>query len=105
MPRREVFVPLFDEKNLKEDTMQLAFAQDLPYILIKKKNDIFAFLDECPHRGRPLSDGYLVDYTIICPYHNCCFDIRTGENIGNVTWGIKKYECKVQDGKIWIKLQ
>ena len=35
--------------------------------------------DECPHAGAPLSDGWLEDGCVVCPWHGARFDAATGE--------------------------
>jgi len=32
----------------------------------------------CPHEGADLSFGYVQDGKLHCPWHNLCFDVRTG---------------------------
>jgi nitrite reductase/ring-hydroxylating ferredoxin subunit len=35
--------------------------------------------DLCPHAGAPLSDGWIEDGCVVCPWHGARFDIATGE--------------------------
>lgn len=40
----------------------------------------FAAVDQvCPHRGGPMSEGWLEDGKIVCPWHAWAFDLKTGE--------------------------
>jgi naphthalene 1,2-dioxygenase system ferredoxin subunit len=43
----------------------------------------FVTSDICTHGQANLSDGYLEDFLIECPYHQGKFDIRTGEVAGS----------------------
>jgi nitrite reductase (NADH) small subunit len=40
---------------------------------------LFATQAACPHRGGPLADGLLGEATLICPLHDWCFDLTTGQ--------------------------
>lgn len=39
----------------------------------------YAIEDLCTHDDGPLAEGKLDGYTIECPRHGACFDIRTGK--------------------------
>ena len=44
-------------------------------IVIWKNNNSFSALNNyCIHRGAPLSNGYIFNNSIICPYHNIGFN-------------------------------
>jgi 3-phenylpropionate/trans-cinnamate dioxygenase ferredoxin subunit len=47
------------------------------------ENEVFAFGDECPSGGCPLSDGFLddMDELIVCASDESAFDIRSGEPV------------------------
>jgi NAD(P)H-dependent nitrite reductase small subunit len=39
----------------------------------------FATSDVCPHAGGPLSDGWVEDQQVVCPWHGWAFDLEPGE--------------------------
>lgn len=41
--------------------------------------EYYATQNHCTHASGPLSEGRLDGYNIICPWHDSCFDVRTGE--------------------------
>ena len=43
------------------------------------KDDVFALLDRCPHKGGPLSQGIVFGTHVACPLHNwklACATVR-----------------------------
>lgn len=40
--------------------------------------EFYATTDECTHAGGPLSEGTLKGHEVVCPWHDSCFDVRTG---------------------------
>lgn len=61
----------------------------------------YAFPARCPHSGGPLQQGWIEDGAIVCPWHRFAFDIETG-TCRNAGYGLKKYDVKIEDGKVWI---
>ena len=40
--------------------------------------EVFALVDECPHRQGPLSEGIISGNTVTCPLHNWVVCLRDG---------------------------
>ena len=45
-------------------------------------NEIFALLDQCPHKKGPLSQGIVHGRSVTCPLHAWNIDLATGEPTG-----------------------
>ncbi len=63
-----------------------------------------AFQDDCPHMGASLSDGRIEDNRVICWWHGWTFDIDSGQGDARPWACLRVYECKVEDGQVWIRL-
>lgn len=55
------------------------FVDDTPALLIRVGDDYYAIEDVCTHDGQPLTDGPLLDCSIICPRHGARFDLKSGK--------------------------
>ena len=42
------------------------------------KDEIFALLDRCPHKGGPLSQGIVFGTSVACPLHNWTIGLDSG---------------------------
>lgn len=49
--------------------------------LYRRGGDVLCSQAFCPHLGGPLFQGTLWRETVTCPWHQWCFDLRTGERI------------------------
>jgi NAD(P)H-dependent nitrite reductase small subunit len=70
--------------------------------VFRSADGVFAVDNTCPHRGAPLSDGFVTDGIVTCPWHQWQFRLNDGvcRNIPNVR--IASYPVEVRDGVIWI---
>lgn len=109
MCEKDGFIPVFEEKDLKEGTMEEISVQEIPILLIKKNGEVFAICDQCPHLGSPLAAGWNGGYIIGCT-RSCSgfvYDIRTGKMVDYPDSEMKltKFDCKIKEGKIWVRLE
>lgn len=47
--------------------------------LFNDRGEIHAIDDACPHQGASLGEGFLHAGTVVCPWHNWMFEVRTGK--------------------------
>ena len=50
--------------------------------MVRLPEGVTAFVDRCPHRGAPLSEGSLEGSVLTCARHTWQFDVRTGALVG-----------------------
>lgn len=101
----EEFVMVLEEKALQEGKIKLVSFEGLPILFIKQQGKIFVIDNRCPHMGCGFSGGTLDGLVIVCPCHDWRFNLETGEYEDEPLMKLKKFEFKVEAGKIWIKLE
>ncbi len=69
-------------------------------VLLKIKDEVHAFSGTCPHRGGPLSAGFVNGQCIVCPWHGWEFDLKSGMYKGAPGVGIDIYPAKLEDGYV-----
>jgi nitrite reductase (NADH) small subunit len=75
-------------------------------IAIFNFNGIFyAISDTCPHRGAPLSEGFLEAEKVFCPWHCFDFNLKTGECTTVPSLSVRTYELRVEGNDIFILYQ
>ena len=77
---------------------------DQPVCLYNLEGQIYATHDICTHGAANLSEGFVIEGQIECPFHQGLFDIKTGKaTAAPCTIDVKTYPVKVEEGVIWIK--
>lgn len=83
--------------------------EDLPVLMIRSGQTLRAYINVCPHAGRPLclaSGRTLVKEDIlVCPFHGASFDIASGQSQGGPAGqsSLKPVEIAVRDGEIYTR--
>ena len=66
--------------------------------------EIFALIDECPHKRGPLSEGIISGHTVTCPLHNWMIDLEDGEAIAPDQGTARPISVRVVDGQVYVHL-
>jgi len=97
------FVPIPEADRLAErETLRVEIDGQVITITKIDKN-FYAFQEFCTHRFGPLSEGDLQGFNVQCPWHNSCFDVRTGKvTQGPAKVDLKSFKVETRDGKICV---
>lgn len=89
--------------RIDEHKPQLIIIGDIRICVIRHNNIFSAVQDSCSHNGESLSKGH-VNYMgeIVCPWHNYCFDVRSGREIGGRSSDLRTFPVKADDTGFFI---
>jgi len=95
------FVPIPGAEDLRNgETLRVEIDQQVMTIA-RIENQLYAFQEFCTHRFGPLSQGSLHGFNVQCPWHNSCFDVRTGKvTNGPAKVDLKTFKIEKRDGKV-----
>jgi nitrite reductase (NADH) small subunit len=68
------------------------------------KDELFALLDKCPHKGGPLSQGIVHDRSVTCPLHNWVLGLDDGAAKGPDEGCTKTFPIKQENGMVYLSL-
>jgi nitrite reductase (NADH) small subunit len=68
------------------------------------EDEIFALIDECPHKKGPLSDGIVADKTVTCPLHNWVIRLDDGNAVAPDVGTSRPLSVRVLDGDVYVHL-
>ena len=89
---------------LKSKEVHAVDVDGKPLALIYK-DGVFSALDgHCLHAGGPLGQGHLRGDYLVCPWHGWHYNWKTGEGRPGYPIAIPRYETKVDDGHVWVKM-
>jgi nitrite reductase (NADH) small subunit len=65
---------------------------------------VFALIDECPHRGGPLSEGIVSGDTVTCPLHNWTIELTVGRALAPDEGGTPTLPVRIVVGEAHVGL-
>lgn len=68
------------------------------------RDQIYALLDRCPHRGGPLSQGIVFGDSVTCPLHNWTIGLADGCAHAPDVGCTPRFSVRVEDGQVYLDL-
>jgi nitrite reductase (NADH) small subunit len=68
------------------------------------EDEIFALVDECPHKQGPLSEGIVSGRTVTCPLHSWVIGLDDGGAVAPDKGSVKPLSVRIVDGDIFVHL-
>ena len=67
------------------------------------RDEVFALLDRCPHKGGPLSQGIVFGTSVACPLHNWTIGLADGCAKAPDEGCTPRFSVHVVDGAVHLK--
>jgi nitrite reductase/ring-hydroxylating ferredoxin subunit/Fe-S cluster biogenesis protein NfuA len=100
---RPVFVEACTVDDVSPGEMRVVDADGTPVLLVNVAGELYAFRNGCAVDGLPLEGGRLTGTTLVCPWHNCAFDARSGKRVdGSSEAGLTVVPIAVGDGAVRV---
>ncbi|MEF7616310.1 nitrite reductase small subunit NirD [Aquincola sp. MAHUQ-54] len=68
------------------------------------EDQVFALLDQCPHRKGPLSQGIVFGTSVACPLHNWTIGLEDGRARAPDEGCTPTFSVKVENGEVALDL-
>ncbi|MGO8687896.1 MAG: Rieske 2Fe-2S domain-containing protein [Candidatus Dormibacteria bacterium] len=93
------------EKRLEEATLTVADAGGARVLLYRRRSQIYAISDVCPHASGPLHEGTVdEELCVTCPWHGSRFRLSDGHAVrGPASAPAVAYATRVEHGMVQVR--
>lgn len=92
-------------RDVPEDRLVARDIEGERLVLVRAGGDVRAFRDRCPGTAMPLNMGAVRDGVILCPWHDCRFDVASGRRIDAEGAALESVPVAVRDDEIRVGLR
>ena len=102
--RRPVFADAGELDDLRPGELRVVEVDGIGVLLANVEGDVYALRDGCRVDGRTLAGGRLAGAVVVCPWHNCAYDVRSGKRADDDPGaaGLAVIPVAVQDGALKV---
>jgi nitrite reductase/ring-hydroxylating ferredoxin subunit len=98
------FTPVVPVAELEEGRLRKAEVRGVPVLLVRRGDRILAMVETCAHLGGPLSEGWLVEDSVVCPWHQSRYRLEDGQVLdGPSTYTQPCFETRVRNGQVEVR--
>ena len=100
----EQFVPVLPVAELGEGKLRRVEVEGTRVLVVRRGERIFALAENCSHQDGPLSEGWLVENSVVCPWHQSRYSLEDGHVLdGPSTYDQPCYETRVRNGQVELR--
>ena len=102
--KRPVFAAVGNVADLAPGRLTTVDANGIDVLVANVDGEVYALRDGCPVDGRSLAGGRLAGPIIVCPWHNCAFDARSGKRADDEPGarGLTVVPIAIEDGRLKV---
>lgn len=93
--KRPIWLPGGRVEDLEPGTLMAKTFEGVGVVLARVGDEVFALRDACVDSVLTLQQGHLEGHTLVCPWHGCRYDVRTGERGGGSGARVQTFPVQV----------
>ena len=103
--RRPRWVPVGRLEDLEPGEMRILSPEGVSLLLLRLDGEVYAYRNGCPPGSAlTLHLGRLEGSTLVCPWHGCRYDVRTGKREDAEEGKLAVMPVAVQEGEIKVAM-
>jgi len=102
--KRPIFTTVASVESLLPGTLKGVEAEGIRVLLCNLDGDVYAYRNACEGSVLPLDAGQLKGFALLCPWHNCVYDIRTGRRLDGGSGRLTVIPVALREGMIQLAL-
>ena len=97
-PKKKDWLELGDVTTFENKKLYAKNYEKVNFLISRIDEDVYAIENNCDGSFLPIDQGRIEDHLIICPWHGCKYDIRTGESIDESDKRLETFPVEIEEG-------
>jgi len=97
IPKRKDWLELGNFKELENQKLYAKNYERVNFLISRVESEVFAVQNQCEGSVLPIDKGTLEGHYLICPWHGCKYDLRTGESVNNGGKKLDTFQVEIKD--------
>ena len=97
-PKKKDWLELGDIGSFQQNKLYAKNYQKVNFIISKIGTTFYAVENQCVGSFLPIDQGKLEDHVLICPWHGCQYDLRTGQSVNESNKKLDTFPIEIEEG-------
>ena len=98
------FIPVLKLEELPQEGFKAVEVQGRSILVGRIGDELFAWLDRCPHAGAPLRIGKRRGEELTCAWHGWTFNLLSGNAVPDPAFHLTKIPVKVDGSQVLVSV-
>ena len=104
-PKRKDWLELGNYKELEDQKLYAKNYERVNFLVSRLGTEVFAVQNQCCGSVLPIDKGRIEDHYIICPWHGCKYDLKTGEAVNADDKKLDTFQVEIEeDGLLKVEI-
>jgi len=97
---RPVYRDIMADDGLADGESRALDIDGVPVLLVRAEGEFFGVSNRCDESPLPLEFSQVRGHEIVCSWHSCRYDVRTGHRLDGAPGRLQVYPIKVEEGRV-----
>jgi len=96
-PKQKDWIELGNYRELEDQKLYAKNYERVNFLVSRVGSEVFAVQNQCDGSLLPIDKGVLEDHYIICPWHGCKYDLKTGHSVNINDKKLDTFQVEIED--------
>ncbi len=103
--KKKDWLELGNYKELENQKLYAKNYERVNFLVSRVGSEVFAVQNQCDGSVLPIDKGTIQDHFLICPWHGCKYDLKTGESVNSGERKLDTYQVEIEeDGLLKVEI-
>lgn len=104
-PKRKDWLELGNYEELEDQKLYAKNYERINFLVSRVGSEVYAVQNQCDGSVLPIDKGTIEDHYLICPWHGCKYDLKTGHSVNGDEKKIDTFQVEIEkDGLLKVQI-